>query len=101
MKVFENLVRTSRASCTTLPSMTSTCLHFREAIAPSRAPVSRVKATTARLRNSISVTAGMVCSTCWIWSMVGTGRSAIALAILASLSDKAKYSASAEDRCDR
>ena len=65
------------------------------------APVSRVKATTARLRSSISVVAGMVCSTCRIWSMVGTGRSAMALAILASLSDNAKYSASAEVRCDR
>src|SRR5262245_44531462 len=99
--VFENLVRTSRASCTTLPSTTSTCLHFREAIAPSRAPVSAVKATTDRLRSSISLPAGMVCSTCRICSMVGTGRSAIALAIRASRSDKAKYSASAEERCER
>ena len=75
VKVFENLVCTSRASCTTLPSTTSTCLSFSEAIAPSRAPVSKVKATSARLRKSISVTAGMFCSTCRICSIVGTDRS--------------------------
>jgi hypothetical protein len=101
VKVLENFVCTSRASCTTLPSITSTCLSFSEAIAPSRAPVSRVKATTARLRKSRSVTAGMVCSTCRICSIVGTGRSRVALAILASLSDSAKYSASTGVRCER
>jgi Phage integrase family len=60
VNVFENLVRTSRASCTTLPSRTSTCLSFGEAIAPSRAPVSRVNAIIARLRSSISVTIGPI-----------------------------------------
>ena len=39
----------------TLPSTTSTCLSFMDAIAPSRAPVSRVKAIRARLRSCTSV----------------------------------------------
>ena len=98
MKLFENFVCTSRASCTTFPSTKSTCFTLSEAIAPSRAPVRSVNAINARSRKLTSVAVGMLPSTCMICSIVGTGRSRFALAILASFSESAKYSASAEVR---
>ena len=61
-----------------------------EATALSRAPVSRMKAMTARLRRSLRESAGMESSTWWSYSSVGTGRGRLALATRQSFSDRLK-----------
>ena len=63
-------------------------------IAPSRAPVSKVKAMSARFRSSIGDPAGIKDRTSLISSTVATGRSLLAEAIRKSWSDGVKYAAS-------
>ncbi len=59
VKLLLNFVFISHASWWTQPSFKSTCFSLMEAIAESRAPVKSVKATSARLRSSISFPLGI------------------------------------------
>ena len=63
-------------------------------MALSLAPVSKVNATRARFRLSISVSVGIELMTCLTCSMVGDFCCRFAVAIRVSLSDRLKYSAS-------
>ena len=94
LKVLLNFVFISRASWLMQPAIKSTCLSFNEAMALSLAPVSRVKATRARFRRSISVTVGILLMTYLICSSVGTFCCRFAVATRVSLADRLKYSAS-------